>query len=91
MEPSPGILTGAGQVALWDPLLMLFSCFSQHWAQTREPKVLSQLALYEVVKETLSLTGSTLPGRSHGGVGGAAPGIIQVPPGECGTVGGYPT
>lgn len=27
MEPSPGILTGAGQVALWDPLLMLLFLF----------------------------------------------------------------
>lgn len=27
MEPSPGILTGAGQVALWVPLLMLLFLF----------------------------------------------------------------
>lgn len=53
-------------------------------------QVLSGLALYEVVKETLCICDSTLSGRSCGGVGGAAPGTVHAPPTKGGTKGGYP-
>lgn len=53
-------------------------------------QVLSGLALYEVVKETLCLRDPTLSGRSCGGMGGAAPGTVHVPPTKGGAKGGYP-